>query len=100
MRDAEQAAPRRMRVHIVVRGLVQGVSFRYATVSQGRRLGLLGWTRNMRDGNVEVVAEGEPEKVRELIAWCHTGPPSARVASLEHSELPLEGRLDEFQIRW
>ncbi len=88
------------RVHIVVSGRVQGVGFRYAAVRQARRLGLLGWTRNTSDGNVEIVAEGEAERIRALIAWCHTGPPGAAVSAVRQSELPGDGRLDDFTIRW
>ncbi len=90
----------RMRVHLLVSGRVQGVGFRYAVVSEGRRLGLLGWARNTSDGNVEIVAEGEAEKVRKLIAWCHAGPPLARVTDVRQSEVAPAERLDEFGIRW
>ena len=73
-------------VRLIVRGRVQGVGFRYATVEQGRRLGLDGWARNLPDGSVEVVAAGEGETVERLVAWCRQGPPSARVTSVEQSE--------------
>ena len=88
-----------MRVHIVVSGRVQGVGFRYATVREARRFNLVGWTRNTSDGAVEVVAEGELDGVRALIAWCHAGPPGAGVAAVRHSEVPCDGRLDDFTVR-
>ena len=47
-----------VRKHIVVNGLVQGVGFRYFTVTQARRLGVRGWVRNCRDGSVELEAQG------------------------------------------
>ena len=51
-------------MRIIVRGRVQGVGFRYATVSEARRLGLAGWARNAPDGSVEILAEGDPAAVR------------------------------------
>jgi acylphosphatase len=89
-----------LRVRIVVRGRVQGVGFRYATVNEARRLGLAGWARNAPDGSVEIVAEGDPTAVRTLIDWCRHGPPSARVASMHHSEEPADGLLGAFGVRW
>jgi acylphosphatase len=88
-----------MRVRIVVRGRVQGVGFRYATVDQGRRLGLRGWARNAPDGSVEILAEGEPEAVRALIDWSRQGPPSARVSGVHHSEVDIGEPLEPFGIR-
>jgi acylphosphatase len=84
-----------MRRRIVVSGRVQGVGFRFATVRVAERLGLRGWVRNRRDGRVEIVAEGEPEDVRQLVDWCRTGPPGARVTDVSETEVvtaePLEG---------
>jgi acylphosphatase len=88
------------RVRIVVRGRVQGVGFRYATVTEGRRLGLAGWARNAPDGSVEILAEGDPAAVQQLIAWCRKGPPSARVASVQHREEASEESLGQFGVRW
>jgi acylphosphatase len=89
-----------LRVRIVVRGRVQGVGFRYATVSEARRLGLAGWARNAADGSVEILAEGAAAAVRDLIAWCRTGPPSARVVSVEHGEEAGDESLGQFGVRW
>ena len=89
-----------LRIRIVVRGRVQGVGFRYATVSTARRLGLAGWARNAPDGSVEILAEGDPTTVHELLTWCHQGPPSARVSSVQHSEETRDGELGTFGVRW
>ena len=62
-----------------VTGRVQGVSFRWYTQEQARRLGLTGWVRNEPDGSVLLHAEGEDEAVDALLAWCHEGPTLARV---------------------
>lgn len=87
-------------VRLIVRGRVQGVGFRYAAVEQGRRLGLDGWARNLPDGSVEVVAAGEQAAVDQLVSWCRTGPPSARVASVDRSQGPAEPLPAGFGVRY
>jgi|RhiMethySRZTD1v2_1073278.scaffolds.fasta_scaffold1328248_2 acylphosphatase len=69
----------RTRVNAIVRGDVQGVSYRAHTQSKARELGVNGWVRNLRSGNVEFEGEGHPDKVRALVDWAHIGPPWARV---------------------
>ncbi len=90
----------RSRVHITVSGRVQGVFFRANTVDVARRLGLVGFVRNLPDGRVEVVAEGEEEKLRELIAWCHQGPPLARVAEVKVRWETPTGEFTDFRIAY
>ncbi|MFN8644186.1 MAG: acylphosphatase [Candidatus Binatia bacterium] len=87
-------------VRLIVRGRVQGVGFRYATVEQGRRLGLAGWARNLPDGAVEVVAAGESAAVERLVAWCRQGPPSARVSTVERTDGPDDLPPDGFGVRY
>lgn len=89
----------RVRMRIVACGLVQGVGFRYATVREARRLGLVGWVRNRTDGSVEILAEGEPGRVEDLLAWCRHGPPGARVAEVLHHPVEPAETLTEFGIR-
>lgn len=76
------------RAEIRVRGRVQGVAYRAATARRGRELGLSGYARNLADGSVEVVAEGDEASLAALVAWCRQGPALARVESVdvEHSE--------------
>lgn len=69
----------------VVTGLVQGVYFRATTRDVARDLGLFGFVRNLRDGSVEVIAEGPREKLEELISFLQEGPSPARVASVDVS---------------
>jgi acylphosphatase len=82
------------RVHLKINGRVQGVYFRASTVEEARRLRLTGWVMNCPDSSVEVVAEGEREQLEELIRWCRSGPPGARVREVRAEwEAPKE----EFQ---
>ncbi|MCM2130659.1 acylphosphatase [Larsenimonas rhizosphaerae] len=67
----------------VVSGHVQGVGFRYATREKARELRLGGYARNLEDGRVDVLAEGDRSAVQALIAWLDKGPPHARVAHVE-----------------
>lgn len=70
-------------LHILVSGLVQGVSYRINATDKATQLGLVGWVRNLPDGRVEMLAQGEEEALQALLLWAHQGPPSARVESVE-----------------
>ena len=77
--------------HWKVYGRVQGVGFRKATEREGQRLGLKGWVRNLEDGEVEILAQGEHQAVQILMDWSRRGPAFAQVESLEIvSESTLE----------
>ena len=71
------------RAHVRVRGRVQGVFFRVEACDRARSLGLAGWVRNASDGTVEAVFEGEQERVRSMVDWCHRGPPGASVDGVD-----------------
>lgn len=75
------------RVHAIITGRVQGVSYRATTAIEARRLGLVGWVRNRIDGSVELDAEGDDAAVATLLAWCAHGPPAAQVANVAIDEL-------------
>ncbi|WP_299054343.1 acylphosphatase [uncultured Nocardioides sp.] len=77
-------------VRLRVTGRVQGVSFRWATEQEARRLGVTGWVRNEPDGSVAAYAEGPADAVDALVAWAHDGPPSARVASVDVTDVEPE----------
>lgn len=78
MTDSGQVARR-----VVVHGRVQGVFYRDSCRREAKRLGVAGWIRNEPDGSVAAHLEGPPAAVEELVAWCHGGPPSARVDRVE-----------------
>jgi acylphosphatase len=71
------------RVRVVVRGFVQGVSYRASATAEARTLGLTGWVRNQPDGSVVLEAQGASDRVDALIAWSKDGPPHAQVEAVE-----------------
>lgn len=88
------------RAHLLISGRVQGVFYRANTRDEARRLGLTGWVRNLPDGRVEAVAEGEEEKLKRLIDWCHKGPPGAVVRGVEVHWEDFRGEFTDFEIRY
>jgi len=89
-----------IRVHLVISGRVQGVFFRYATQEEATRLGVTGSVRNLKNGSVEVIAEGEEAPVEQLVRWCHKGPPSAQVREVEIENEPPTGEFTRFMITY
>ena len=87
------------RIHIFVYGDVQGVVFRANTVDTATKLGLRGWVRNRSDGSVEVVAEGEKEKLEKLLEWCHRGPSAASVDSVKSEWEDYKGEFSGFAAK-
>ena len=84
----------------LVSGQVQGVGFRYFVVREATALGLRGWTRNLPDGQVEVVAEGDPAGLDGLRSALQTGPRHARVAGVEETQISDEpGGFKSFEIK-
>jgi len=86
------------RVNIMVRGLVQGVGFRYHTRQQALQLGVTGYVCNRPDGTVKILAEGDDEALQQLIAWVHQGPAAARVSQVDVVEQPPLGDINTFSI--
>ena len=82
------------RAHLWVSGRVQGVYFRQSTETRARELGLVGWVRNLPDGRVEAIAEGSEDALEAWVAFCHVGPPAARV---EHVEIQWESPSGTFK---
>ena len=87
-------------VHARVRGVVQGVGFRYSTRWEAERLGLVGWARNMPDGSVEVWAQGLDAAVDDLCAYLERGPRAAVVRSVIVHDVAADPDMAGFGIRF
>lgn len=90
----------KVRAHVFVSGMVQGVFFRSETQYEAKKRGVKGWVRNLQDGRVEAVFEGEEEKVKELINFCKRGPPGARVTSVDVMWESYTGEFKDFEIKY
>ena len=88
----------RKRAHVYVSGRVQGVYFRANTRDQARKRDVDGWVKNLEDGRVEAVFEGEPAGVESMVEWCHEGSPAAGVNDVTVATESPAG-LDGFEIR-
>lgn len=85
-------------IRATVRGEVQGVGFRDATVRRAHELDVLGWVRNGEDGTVQVHAEGTEAAVDELLAFLRCGPPAAHVDGIDVERIRAEGH-EQFAVR-
>lgn len=86
------------RVHVLVRGEVQGVGYRYTAKMTADEAGVTGWVRNRRDGSVEAEVQGSAAAVDEMLAWMAQGPPGGRV---DAAQVDDRDAVDEsgFQVR-
>ncbi|MBW4933021.1 acylphosphatase [Marinobacter sp. F4206] len=87
------------RWNLLISGLVQGVYYRASATTRATELGLTGYARNLPDGRVEIVAEGNEDQLERLKAWCCDGPPAARVDDIEVTTAPATGEYSDFGIR-
>ncbi len=88
----------KIRAHIFVSGRVQGVFFRSETIYEARKRGVTGWVRNLPDGRVEAVFEGQEHLVNELIQFCRRGPPGSQVTHVDVARQAYAGEFKDFQI--
>jgi acylphosphatase len=86
-----------VRAHLFVTGYVQGVFFRHSMAQLARTAGATGWVRNLPDGRVEAVIEGEEDSVGRLVEWSKTGPAHATVERVELEWEPVSGEFSAFQ---
>ena len=85
-------------VHVIITGKVQGVCFRMATKQEAEKHGVTGWVRNIIDGSVEAIFEGEKESIDLMLAWCWEGPPAAMVKKVETVWEEHKNEFQTFQI--
>ena len=90
----------RVRLRVVVSGIVQGVNFRYYTARQAESLGVTGWVANRWDGAVEVVAEGTRVNLQTLLDWLGHGPPSATVTGVQADWEQATGEYTSFRVSY
>lgn len=88
------------RVRMKVYGRVQGVFFRQSAAFVADKLGVFGYIRNLDDGSVEAVYEGEEEAVKKMVEWTKKGPPTAKVTSFSITYEPYKGEFKEFEIKY
>ncbi|MBL7170933.1 MAG: acylphosphatase [Candidatus Omnitrophica bacterium] len=89
---------KKIRVRVIISGRVQGVFFRYSTKCKAQEKCLTGWVKNLYSGEVECLFEGDETRIKEMIEWCHKGPPGARIENVEVSRLTGESRYDIFRV--
>ena len=87
------------RLHVVVKGRVQGVSFRYFVSEQATYLGVNGWVRNRWDGSVEVMVEAQRGQLESLLQELHKGPPASHVSEVTVEWLEATGEFTSFWVR-
>lgn len=87
-----------IRKRVLVSGEVQGVFFRDTCRRVAGRQGVAGWVRNLPDGRVEAVFEGDTDGVERLVSWARRGPSRATVTAVDVRDEPVEG-LTYFEIR-
>jgi len=87
------------RLHLIISGQVQGVSFRFYAQQKAQKLNLRGFTRNLDDGGVEIVAEGEEDSLKFFLDWCRQGPPFAQIDKVEAKWSESTGEFKTFAIR-
>ena len=87
-----------VRLHIFISGKVQGVYFRQNTSYKAQELNIMGWVRNLKDGRVEAILEGERENINKLLDWCNDGPENAIVTNIEIMNETYRNEFSNFQI--
>lgn len=90
----------KIRAHIFVQGMVQGVFFRVKTRQKAKVLGVTGWVKNLPDDRVEAVFEGEKEKVEQIIEWIKKGPLFSRVDDVKVDFEEYKSEFESFEIRY
>ena len=88
------------RVHLFVTGRVQGVFFRQATKVIAIKNNVTGWVRNLDDGRVEILIEGDDKCIDSVIAWCDCGPANSRVDDIQINNENYLGNFKNFEVRY
>ena len=86
------------RIRIIVTGKVQGVFFRQSLKIKAKQNEIFGWVKNLKDGRVEAILEGDEEKMNRIIEWAHGGPANARVEDVEIQNEKFIGEFSKFDV--
>jgi len=86
------------RIRIIVTGKVQGVFFRQALKVMAKKNNVFGWVKNLENGRVEAILEGDEEKINRLVEWSHGGPANARVKDVEIHNEKFSGEFKKFDV--
>lgn len=86
------------RVHLFIKGKVQGVFFRQAMKVAAKKNRVSGWVKNLKDGRVEAIIEGEDLGVSNMVEWCHAGPANARVEDIEIRNEKYKEEFAKFEV--
>lgn len=88
----------KQRVHLFVKGKVQGVFFRQAMKVSAKKNHVTGWVKNLKDGRVEAIIEGDDLNVSNMVEWCHAGPANARVEDIEIRNEKFKDEFTKFEV--
>ena len=88
------------RIKLKIYGLVQGVGYRYMSQKTAKIFGFTGYVRNLEDGTIEILAEGEEKKLKEFIDWCYNGVGPAQVQKIEKSWSEATSEFSDFLIKF
>ena len=89
---------KQQRVHLLVSGKVQGVFFRQALKVVAKKNNVLGWVRNLKDGCVEAILEGDNKSINSVIEWTRIGPANSRVDEIEVNNEEFKNELSTFDV--
>jgi acylphosphatase len=90
----------KQRIRLFVTGKVQGVFFRQTLKVMAKKNDVFGWVKNLKDGRVEAVLEGDEEKVSRLVEWAHGGPANARVEDVDIRNEKFTGEFSTFDVSY
>ncbi len=88
------------RLHLIIKGRVQGVFYRHNAKKKALALNLKGYVKNLDNGDVEIIAEGPEDKLNELIKWCWHGSPFSKVENIEVKWSNPENEYTDFFVKY
>ncbi|WP_299976839.1 acylphosphatase [Desulfobacula sp.] len=92
--------PKKIQIKVIVSGRVQGVFYRFHTKNTADRLGVKGYVKNLSNGSVEAVFEGEQPSVTQMMDWCHKGPAASKVEDVLAEKAEAPSNFETFEIRY